>query len=124
MSTPAEQAPSVDVPGTQQTSTANSTTTQSTNFQQSIVLTPPPPAPSGQSQITMDSAQTNNIVLGVWFLLVTIALIVALLYGFGNYKGTCNIKIGGVLMAIFLGPFYFIYFGVLKHKGLYAVALD
>jgi hypothetical protein len=36
-------------------------------------------------------------------------------------EGDTGIKVGGIMMALFLGPFYWIYFGVFRYQKKYCM---
>lgn len=38
-----------------------------------------------------------------------------------GYGGDMAAKVGGILISLFLGPLYWIYFGILRYKGAYCV---
>lgn len=70
--------------------------------------------------------KTAVTVASVWFVVAVIWGVVGLAGLITSFvclgmEGGTSVKVGGVLMAVFLGPFYWIYFGVLKSQKTYCM---
>lgn len=92
--------------------------------------TPPPTPPNRnaneQQPPPVDGTKIVAAVSGtliffaIWGLLGLAGLITSFVC-FGM-EGTMSIKIGGILMALILGPFYWIYFGILRSQKKYCMS--
>jgi len=61
----------------------------------------------------------ENVILYGWLVMIFISLVASFVcLGLG---GNMNARIAGVPLAVLLGPLYWIYFAVLRHKGEYGV---
>jgi hypothetical protein len=88
----------------------------------------PEETPAETAQVVYDNLDTESKVqvgLGTTLALLWVGLgLASLVAAFTclGMDGATTPSIAGIFLAILLGPFYWIYFGILKHKGQYCMA--
>ena len=75
---------------------------------------------NGVASTTGAGIATGTIVfMALWFTIGLAGFICSFVCL--GYEGDMSAKVGGILISLFLGPLYWIYFGILRHKRAYCV---